>query len=535
MVWMTRLFAGLAALGGRRLAALAVAGLTVFALVAVSGYYLSRPAREVLYSNLDTEDVNRIGAALAAAGIAFDVSVKGDAVLVDYGKTATARMILAEQGLPKSDRSGYELFDKMGSLGLTSFMQQVTRVRALEGELARTIQQIAGVKAARVHLALRNEGSFRAAAEQPTASVVLRLDGATAGFRSEAVQHLVAAAVPGLLPNQVTVMTTDGALLAAGGDEAMAQPGQLIGLEHEVAADAEDKISRTLSPYLGVGNFRVSVTARLNTDRREINETAFDPESKVERSTRSVKENNESQNRQSQQAVSVEQNVPQEANPSSGGGDSSSDKKERKEETANYEINSKQTATVSHGYGVDLLSVAVVVNRPVLAKSLGDNAPEDKITARIDELARLARSAIGFSEKRGDTLTVTAVDFIADQAALDAMPEESLMMRLSGHVGSVINAAALIIVSLLVMLLGLKPALKLILAAPPAGAPAPAAVGQLPGLEPGQGAITDATAQELLLLSGKAPQDKLARIVEIDADRAAQVLKQWLRQPDTVG
>lgn len=535
MVWLTRLMAGLAALGGRRLAALALAGLTVFALVGVSGYYLSRPAREVLYANLDAEDVNRMGAALAAAGIAFDVSVKGDAVLVDYGKTASARMILAEQGLPKSDKSGYELFDKMGSLGLTSFMQQVTRVRALEGELARTIQQISGVKAARVHLALRNEGSFRAAAEQPTASVVLRLDGGAASFRAEAVQHLVAAAVPGLLATQVTVMTTDGALLAAGGDETLAQPGQLIGLEREVAADAEDKIARTLSPYLGVGNFRVSVTAKLNTDRREINETAYDPESKVERSTRSVKENNESQNSQSNAAVSVDQNVPQEATPGGAGGDTSSDKKERKEETANYEINSRQTATVSNGYGVDLLSVAVVVNRQVLAKSLGDNAPDDKITARLDELAQLARSAIGFSEKRGDTLKVTAVDFMADQAALDAVPEESFLARLGGHSGTLINGIALIVVALLVLLLGLKPALKLILAAPPAPPAGVAAVGQLPGLEGAPAAISDATAQELLMLSGKAPQEKLARIVEIDADRAAQVLKQWLRQPGEVG
>ena len=531
MAWLTRLFAGLAALGGRRIAALALAGITVFALVGVSGYYLSRPAREVLYSNLDAEDVNRIGAALSAAGIAFDVSVKGDSVLVDYGKTATARMILAEQGLPKSDKSGYELFDKMGSLGLTSFMQQVTRVRALEGELARTIQQISGVKAARVHLALRSEGSFRSAAEQPTASVVLRLEGVNAGFRPEAVQHLVAAAVPGLLPNQVTVMTTDGALLASGGNENMAQPGQLIGLEREVSADAEDKISRTLSPYLGVGNFRVSVTAKLNTDRREINETAYDPDSKVERSTRSVKENTESKNSQSQSAVSVEQNVPQEASPSGGGGDSSSEKKDRKEETANFEINSKQTATVSNGYGIDLMSVAVVVNRQVLAKSLGDNPPEDKVNARIDELSQLAKSAIGFSEKRGDTLKVTAVDFVADQAAIEAVPEESFGSRLMGNAGTLINAVGLIVVSLLVLMLGLKPALKTIMTAAPLPAPPTPAVGQLPGLDPGQGAISDATAQELLMLSGKAPQEKLARIVEIDADRAAQVIKQWLRQP----
>ena len=133
----------------------------MFAVVILGGIYLSRPQMDVLYSGLDREDVTRIGAALNEAGIQFDVNADGTAVLVSYGQTAAARMLLAEKGLPQSANAGYELFDQLGSFGLTSFMQDVTRVRALEGEIARTIQSLNGVKAARVHIVMADEGSFR--------------------------------------------------------------------------------------------------------------------------------------------------------------------------------------------------------------------------------------------------------------------------------------------------------------------------------------------------------------------------------------
>ena len=158
---LERLWMSLLGLGGRRLSLLALVGVTVFGTVALSGYYLSRPDLETLYGGLNAQDVSRIGATLREAGIAFDVNSQGTAVLVRRGHGAQARMLLAEKGLPSSTSAGYELFDKMGSIGLTSFMQEVTRVRALEGEIARTIQAMRGVKAARVHIVLPDNGSFR--------------------------------------------------------------------------------------------------------------------------------------------------------------------------------------------------------------------------------------------------------------------------------------------------------------------------------------------------------------------------------------
>ncbi|MBI2720120.1 MAG: flagellar M-ring protein FliF [Rhizobiales bacterium] len=540
-----RLALGLAALGARRLAALGLAGLVVFGLVGVSGYYLSRPDREVLYANLDPQDVSRMGAALEESGIAFDVNVAGDTVLVDYGQTAKARMILALKGLPKSDSSGYELFDKMGSLGLTSFMQQVTRVRALEGELARTIQLIDGVKAARVHLALRNEGSFRDASQQPTASVVIRMDGGEPRTAAQAVRHLVAAAIPGLTPEQVTVMSTDGTLLAATDDPSLAAPEKMVGLERTISGDLEQKLSRTLTPYLGIDNFRISVVTKLNTDRRQISETNFDPNSRVERSVRTIKESGEAQNTNSTSPVSVQQNTPQEAAPSAAG-DNSREKKDRREELTNYEINSKSIATTTEGYAIDQISVAVVVNRVQLLKSLGDKPTPEMITSQIAELEQLAASAAGLDTKRGDRIKVAAVDFIAADSALEPVAAENFLQTVAGHAGTLINATALLLVSLLILLLGLRPALRVILEARPFDtAPAAAGFAGLPGLPPLPGSSageagggyamaqipgfgSDLRLDDLARQMASSPKDRLAKIVELDSDRAAQVLKQWL-------
>ena len=173
---LTQLGVSLAKLGARRLMLLGVVGVTVVILVAVAAYYLGRPAMQPIYTGLSSQDVTRITAALAEAGVTFDVNEQRNAVLVPFGQTARARTLLAQKGLPTSARAGYELFDQLGSIGLTSFMQEITRVRALEGEIARTIQALDGVGAARVHLVLSEAGSFRRERRDATASVLLRVE-----------------------------------------------------------------------------------------------------------------------------------------------------------------------------------------------------------------------------------------------------------------------------------------------------------------------------------------------------------------------
>lgn len=548
-----RLWMGLAALGPRRLAALGLTGLTVFVLVGVSGYMLNRPQQEVLYAGLDPQDVTRIGAVLNDSGIGFDINVGGDSVLVEYGHAAKARMLLAQKGLPRSDSAGYELFDKLGSLGLTTFMQQVTKIRALEGELARTIQLIDGIKAARVHLALKSEGSFRGNTDRATASVVIRADQESAARAANAVRHLVAAAIPGLAPSQVTVMSADGTLLTSDDDPASASPEKLIGLERSLSSDIESRIARTMAPFLGMGNFRISVSAKLNADRKQINETAYDPNSRVERSVRTIKESGEASNAASTAGVTAEQNIPVEE-AAKAGGDNSNEKKDRKEELTNYEINSKSISTTSEGYAIDRLSVAVVVNKSTLIGMLGDNPSEDAVNAKIEELSQLVTSAAGVVEGRGDAINVTAADFV-DEAAIAPEPDRSGVADLiGGNLGNIINAGTLVLITTLLLLLGLRPALRAIMAGHQVEQRS--VVPALPGRSGGEGValstaggmaggaavgkfgmnqIGDMSGDPMLDSLARDvsnnPRDRLAKIVELDPDRAVDVLKQWLNEP----
>ena len=274
---LERLWASLVGLGPRRLAALAGVGIAIFAIVGFGSYYLSRPDLEVLYVGLTPPEVSRMGAVLQEAGVTFDVSAEATKLLVKRGEAAKARMLLAERGLPNSSTAGYELFDKLGSMGLTSFMQNITRVRALEGEIARTIQAMRGVKAARVHLVMPDPGSFRREPQPPSASVVIRSETSEMPAAG-AIRQIVAAAVPSMKPENVAVLSTDGTILASGQEGAAATSGKLLDLEKQVSKEIADNIRKTLTPFLGLGNYETSVSARLNLDKRETSETAFDPE-----------------------------------------------------------------------------------------------------------------------------------------------------------------------------------------------------------------------------------------------------------------
>jgi flagellar M-ring protein FliF len=534
-----RLWTSLLQLGARRLAALAVIGVTVFAVVGLGGFYLSRPQMEVLYSGLDREDVTRIGAALREAGIPFDVNAAGDAVLASYGQTAQARMLLAERGLPQSANAGYELFDQLGSLGLTSFMQEVTRVRALEGEIARTIQSMKGVTAARVHLVLPDAGSFRRARQPPSASVIIRTEAGSFASAT-AIRHLVAAAVPGMTIDEVTVLNTDGTLLASGDDPATASSGTLMTLEKSVSDDIKEKVRVTLSPYLGIENFEISVAARLNTDRKQVSETIFDPESRIERSVRVVKESGSSQNTSTKSAATVEQNLPEEQ-PGAPEGEQSREENERRDETTNYELSSKTVTTTSDGFVIERLSMAVMVNRARLLEALGADATPDELDAQLREIRELVASAAGFNEERGDQLKVSAVDFISDGQKLEPVPPVGATELLMRQMGTVINAGTILVVALLLIWFGLRPATKALLARP--AAPERPVQELIQTAQPAQPALSGAAPppnviaapqasfiEDLTSKPRRSPQKRLEQIVQFDEEQAAAVLKQWIRQ-----
>lgn len=553
----------LAGLGPARLAAMAGVGVLTIAIILGAAIYLNKPTMETLYVGLETTDANQISIALAEAGIPFETSADGTSVQVAVGKTAQARLLLAERGLPNSTTSGYELFDKVGSLGLTSFMQEVTRVRALEGEISRTILAIDGITAARVHIVLPDAGSFRRGAQKPTASIMIRAGTNTGRKAAASIRHLVAASVPGLSPDDVTVLDSTGQLLASGEEYGNSGASRSLSTEQQVQADIESNIDKALAPFLGMDNFRASVMAKLNTDAQQIQETIYDPESRVERSVRVTKEEQKSQSTESNAATTVEQNVPQAPNATGGAsGPTNADQAEKKEELTNYEINSKTIATTRNTYSVEKISVAVVVNKARLTKLLGDNADQAAIDAYVGEMKKIVESAAAIDTDRGDMVEIQVMDFLESEILDQQAAASGFGDMASRYLGTIINALAFVAVAFLIVWFGFRPLARSM----GGGALAPAGGAALPGID----AESDSLGLELpdfapaavggpggQLMDGfgadfgfdstddilggmdedepgdfnrkvkQGPERRLSKMVEISEERAAKILRKW--------
>ncbi len=528
-----RLWTNLQGLGVRRLVALALIGVTIVAVVGLAGYVLSRPAMETLYSGLDRDDVAAIGAALREAGVPFDVNAEATTVLVSVGQASAARMILAEKGLPRGGAVGNELFDKLGSLGLTSFMQDVTRLRALEGELARTIQMMRSVKAARVHIVLADEGSFRRERQPSSASVVIRTDGGDDRTTGEAIRRLVAPAVPGMKIDDVTVLNVDGRLLASGSDSIDKAPDNLLTLEREVSQEIRESVARTLTPYLSARNFQISAAVRLNEDRTQTNETIFNPDQRVERSVRVTKEQQSSQNAAGAQPAGVEANLPKQGG-AAAEQKQSNDHTQKREELTNYEVSSKTVQTTSAGFVVQNLSVAVLVNRAALTASLGDKPTPEAVAAQVKEIEQLVASAAGLDRQRGDVLKISIVDFVDSGRDLEPAPGPSLIEIVARQIGAIVNAGALVLVAGMIVWFGVRPGLRMLLAPPVVAAASEPSALAVP--EPGQNLLLerepprDEFLEALLARRDNGPERRLLRLVEFDEGQAATILKQWIRQ-----
>jgi flagellar M-ring protein FliF len=512
---LTRNFA---ALGARRLIMLAASALALMGIVFAAAHYASRPEFTSLYANLDRQDVTAIGDALAREGIAFDVSADGAIVMVPPKDVARSRTMLAEKGLPRSMSAGYELFDHIGSLGLTSFMQEVTLVRALEGEIGRTIQTIRGVSAARVHLVLPDHRGLARDREKPTASVVIRTEGLTPSETARSIRHLVAAAVPGLTVDAVTVMDTEGTLLAGDGEGSAPSANALFGLERTVSATIEQNIRRALQPLVGADNFRISVAARLNSDRREISETVFDPDGRVERSTKVTKATEASKNSDSSSPSTVTEELPEDQVGASAAA-SNSENTERREEVTDYALSSRTTATISDGYKIEGLSIAVIINTASIGEAAKDPA---KLAARLEELRGLITTASGVDTERGDKVALSALEFavLPDAAAETAGFNASSF--LSANTGTFIRSAAFVAVALLVLLMGVRPAMRA-MSAPPETLTASGSSAQL------SAPATEDPAADVAAKLDDTSRKRLERIIELDEEKAVAVLKQWLR------
>lgn len=427
---------------------------------------LTAPDMALLYNDLSTSDSGRIVGKLETMNVPYELRGNGTSIMVPNDQVLRLRMSMAQEGLPAGGNIGYEIFDKSDSLGTSSFVLNINHLRALEGELSRTIGSLAYVRSARVHLALPKRELFQRDQQEPTASVVLQMNGGRRLDKSEvlAIQNLVAAAVPRLKPARISIIDGQGTLLARGQDgDAASGVGTQTGDEAKTAYESRSvrMVEEMLERILGPGRVRAEVTAEMDFDRISTTSETYDPDGQVVRSTQTVAENSNS--RESAAAtVSVQNNIPTQPAPNGDGAAGAANASNRNEETVNYEISRTTKTHVRESGSVKRLSVAVAVDGNYDAqKAYQPRSPEE-----LAQLARLVKSAVGFDEKRGDSVEVINMRFAGGPDSADDGPRPLFGLDKNDYI-RIAEMVTLGIVGILVILLVVRPIVRRFLEALP--------------------------------------------------------------------
>jgi flagellar M-ring protein FliF len=492
----------LRSIGTARLGAMAGVAVGLVAFFVFVATRLATPPLGLLYNQLEAVDSGQIVAQLQSQNIPFEVRNNGTEILVPSDQVGQLRILMAEQGIPNSGAIGNEIFDKEQTLGSSNFIQNVNRLRALEGELARTIASLAIVRGARVHLVLPRRELFTRDHQDASASVALRMRGASRLDRNQvlALQHLVAAAVPGLKPSRISIVDDRGTLLSRGGG---GEGGNITGAsQDEMLTAYEGRISTKLTEMLerivGFGKVRAEVRADIDFDRIVTKQEIYDPEGQVVRSTQTISENSQEQSGKDD-AVTVEQNLPDSQGSAGGGGTNSASN--RTEEATNFEISKTVRNHIREAGKINRLSVAVLVDGVYTEDANGVSTYKPRSAPELEQIDKLVRSTVGFDPERGDTVEVVNLKFAIDtELDVDLGPQEILGFKQS-DILRLAEVVVLALVGILVMLLVVRPLITRVFEASAAAADAIAQstqqqmiTDQRPGMEGGALAPAGAAA-----------------------------------------
>lgn len=475
--------------GAARLAAMLGVTLALVGFFAFVMVKMSQPAMGVLFSDLSSSDVSAILKDLDTRGVKYELRGDGQTVLVDRTVVPRLRLDLASKGIPAGGGVGYEIFDKGDAFSSTSFVQNINHLRALEGELSRTIRSIGRVQAARVHLVIPEKRLFERDREPPRASIALKLAGELDAAQVRAVRHLVASAVDGLKPERVSIVDERGRLLADGAQGEQGMAG--LGIEErQTAVEKRTKlqIEDIVASIVGHGRARVQVSAQIDANRVESRSETFDPESRVLRSSQNRTEN--ATTTEGGGAVTVGNELPG-AQQNQGGQQAPKDASSKNEEVVNYEISKTTRTEVLEGGRVKKLSVAVLVDGSY-TRNGNDIVYQPRPPEELERIQQLVRTAIGFDEGRGDKVEVVNLRFAEAPPAITETPEQSLIQQLMAVTKEdLLRGAELVVIALLtliVLMVVVRPLVKQMLA------PDPAALRQIPSFARNGAVIVDGTS-----------------------------------------
>ncbi len=486
-------------LGPTRIIAMGGVSLALMGFFAFLIMRAAAPQMVPLFTDLSVEDSSAIIKDLERQGIPYDIKSEGAIVLVPKEQVPRLRMKLAESGLPKGGGVGYEIFDKSDALGATSFVQNINHLRALEGELARTIRAIDRVQQARVHLVLPERPLFSRDKAEPSASIVLKVRGALEQQQVRAIRHLVASAVNGLKPQRVSVIDESGRLLADGaGDEA---GGGSTADERKTSAEnrMRQDVEAIVTSVVGPGRAQVRVNIDFDFNRVTQTTDRFDPESRVVRSSQTREETSAGADGAAS-AVSVGNDLPGGAQRPDGQ-PQQKDQNRKTEEVVNYEISRTTKTEVIEGGRINRLSVAVVVDGSYAKNDKGEVTYQPRSQDEIDRIAALVRSTVNFDAKRGDQVEVANLRLAETPSVPMAEPAGwmSMFQFTKDDIMRGIELGVMALLGLLAMLLVVRPMLRRIMtpetpAVPAvAGYPTLASLG-LPGLPVAAGAPAEPPA-----------------------------------------
>ncbi len=467
----------------------------------------SRPDFEILYGNLTEEDATRVVGKLQQMKVPYRLSMGGRIIEAPREKIHEVRLTLAGEGIPKGGVVGFELFDK-DSWNMSRFVQEVNYRRALEGELARTIQSVEEVEHARVHLVLPERSPFVGDEQaRPKASVVLALRNTAplSPKRVKGIVYLVSGSVEGLRPEDVSVINTEGTLLTGANppeDEIGGISSHQLEYKRELENGLEQRVTRMLEKIVGPGNVIVRVAAELDFRKVEKQEELYDPDSVVVRSEQ--KRSEKVAGSMAGGTPGLAANQPGEA---AGGGISRGMPSEKKEQVLNYEINKVVKRMVESAGAIQRLSVAVLLREK-----------EEGTDEELARISSLVKGAVGFDQGRGDQIEVAFAPF--EKNALPAEEEAAprgLLENLPGMLPYAVKYGGLAFLTLLLVFAVLRPLLR---GLSEQGTQIAELRRQLPqSLEKIEKRLPDSRERE-----------RLVEMVQQDPVKAAQVIRMWMRE-----
>ena len=415
-------------------------GIVLFVAIAVVGLVMGRQAEwRVLYANLADKDGGAIVAQLTQMNVPYQYSVGGGAIMVPANVVYDIRLKLASQGLPKGAVTGFELMDTANRFGMTQFQERLTFQRGLEGELTRSIQALASVQSARVHLALPNQNGFFRDQQKPSASVLLSLNAGRSLDKSQlaGIIHLVSSSVPEMDPKAVSVLDDTGKLLSTPPDLTNSLDADAQQLQHvqQIEQLYSKRIIDILEPVVGRQNIRAQVTAELDFSQTESTSEAFKPnqtpDSSVIRSQQTLESSNGSTNplptgvpgaTSNQPPGPTTANINGTVQPLTAAGAMSGANGARRESIVNYEVD-KTVRVVRGGSGIiKRISAAVVINHQTTTDLKGKSITAPISDPQLEKMTALVRETVGFNKERGDSVNVMNAPFTAEKAVATNIP-----------------------------------------------------------------------------------------------------------------